>query len=74
MHYGLYLPNFGAFGDPNVIVSLAIDAEAARVAMTTAKRRALGAIIGRSAAPRKSRVLGATIAGTPTGDRGLGSA
>lgn len=28
MQYGLYLPNFGAFGDPKTLVSLAIDAEA----------------------------------------------
>ena len=27
MHYGLYLPNFGAFGDPETMVSLAVDAE-----------------------------------------------
>jgi alkanesulfonate monooxygenase SsuD/methylene tetrahydromethanopterin reductase-like flavin-dependent oxidoreductase (luciferase family) len=28
MRYGLYLPNFGAFGDPATMVSLAVDAEA----------------------------------------------
>jgi len=28
MRYGLYLPNFGAFGDPKTMVSLAVDAEA----------------------------------------------
>ena len=28
MNCGLYLPNFGAFGDPNTMVSLAVDAEA----------------------------------------------
>lgn len=28
MHYGLYLPNFGAFGDAQTLVSLALDAEA----------------------------------------------
>ena len=28
MKYGLYLPNFGAFGDPAVMVSLAVEAEA----------------------------------------------
>ncbi len=27
MNCGLYLPNFGAFGDPATIVSLAVDAE-----------------------------------------------
>ncbi len=29
MNYGLYLPNFGAFGDPRTLVALARDAEAA---------------------------------------------
>ena len=29
MNYGLYLPNFGAFGDPLTLVALARDAEAA---------------------------------------------
>src|SRR5262245_47705210 len=29
MHYGIYLPNFGEFGDPRLLAELAHDAEAA---------------------------------------------